>query len=89
MEGGGGFQSHPPLPCTNMFIWFSPKISVHQITLCIYIYFVRKLFHMALGDKGKAISKEVRLTVTSNLPRQVQEKFGLLVPCSTYVVPMQ
>ena len=29
---GGGFQSHPPLPCTNMFIWFSPKISVHQIT---------------------------------------------------------
>ena len=30
--GGGGFQSHPPLPCTNMFIWFSPKISVHQIT---------------------------------------------------------
>ena len=44
---------------------------------------------MALGDKGKAISKEVRLTVTSNLPRQVQEKFDLLVPCSTYVVPMQ
>ena len=31
-KGGGGFQSHPPLPCTNMFIWFSPKISVHQIT---------------------------------------------------------
>ena len=31
-KGGGGFQSQPPLPCTNMFIWFSPKISVHQIT---------------------------------------------------------
>ena len=39
---------------------------------------------MALGDKGKAISKEVRLTVTSNLPRQVQE----ILICWSHVVPM-
>ena len=42
---------------------------------------------MALGDKGPATSKELRLIVTPNLSRQVQEKFGVVVPM-LYLVSM-
>ena len=35
---------------------------------------------MTLGDKGPATSKELRLIATPNLSRQVQEKFGVVVP---------
>ena len=57
-----------------------PKYLYTKSLTYFYIYFVRKLFDMALGDKGPATSKELRLIVTPNLSRQVQEKFGVVVP---------
>ena len=97
MLDGKGVPSTPPpryefastcmLPLLKYIYMCRPKYLYTKSLTCFYIYFVRKLFDMALGDKGPATSKELRLIVTPNLSRQVQEKFGVVVPMS-YLVSM-
>lgn len=81
------FASTCMLPLLKYIYMCRSKYLYTKSLTCFYIYFVRKLFDMALGDKGPATSKELRLIVTPNLSRQVQEKFGVVVPMS-YLVSM-